>query len=231
MLTYNACEPPGPGYYFKGAINMNNQARFWDWIAQRYARQPIADEPAYLEKLSRIRALLNEQSHVLEFGCGTGSTAISLAPCAGHIRATDISSNMIAIAREKAAAAEIGNISFETGALRDHASEIAKWDMVIGMNVLHLVPDLGGDIGVAYKLLKPGGTFISGSPCIRDMSGPIRFLMPFFRWLPFIPTVSAFTQGELMKAIQGAGFSIDSSWLPGKNKAVFIVARKPSDDR
>ena len=41
---------------------------------------------------------------VLEFGCGTGGTAIIHAPYVKHIRAIDISGNMIAIAKGKAEA-------------------------------------------------------------------------------------------------------------------------------
>jgi ubiquinone/menaquinone biosynthesis C-methylase UbiE len=50
------------------------------------------------------------------FGCGTGTTALKLAPSLGRIMATDISGEMIAIAREKARAEGCGNATFE---LRD----------------------------------------------------------------------------------------------------------------
>ena len=36
---------------------------------------------------------------VLEFGCGTGSTALTLAPNVRHIQATDVSPKMLEIAR------------------------------------------------------------------------------------------------------------------------------------
>ncbi len=50
---------------------------------------------------------------VLEFGCGTGTTAITHAPYVKHIRAIDISSNMIEIAQRKADAKNIKNVTFE----------------------------------------------------------------------------------------------------------------------
>jgi cyclopropane fatty-acyl-phospholipid synthase-like methyltransferase len=58
---------------------MNASAKFWDKVADGYAKQPIADEAAYQKKLQITRDYLQPRMNMLEFGCGTGSTA--LAPC------------------------------------------------------------------------------------------------------------------------------------------------------
>ncbi len=76
---------------------MRKTARFWDFIAKRYARQPVADEASYRKKLEMARTYFSPGSEVLEFGCGTGSTAIAHAPHVAHIRATDVSGKMLAI--------------------------------------------------------------------------------------------------------------------------------------
>ena len=52
---------------------------FWDKIAQKYATKRVADPAAYEAKLTRVRALLRAEDRVLEIGCGTGSTALTLA--------------------------------------------------------------------------------------------------------------------------------------------------------
>jgi len=77
-------------------------AKFWDRIADRYSRKPVADEAAYQKKLQVTREYLRPDMEVLEFGCGTGSTAIVHAPCVKQIRAIDVSAKMIEIARHKA---------------------------------------------------------------------------------------------------------------------------------
>ena len=41
-----------------------------------------------------------------------------------------------------------------------------------------------------------------------------------------MPMVKVFTQAELESSITGAGFTIEESWRPAKNKGVFIIARK-----
>ena len=60
---------------------MASRSKFWDRIAVHYSKQPVADELSYQKKLEVTREFLTPQSKVLEFGCGTGSTAI--APCPG----------------------------------------------------------------------------------------------------------------------------------------------------
>ena len=80
---------------------MSQPSRFWDKIADRYAKKPVSDEAAYQKKLRVTRDYLRPDMDVLEFGCGTGSTAITHAPFVKHIQAIDISSRMIEIAHGK----------------------------------------------------------------------------------------------------------------------------------
>lgn len=75
--------------------------KFWDKIADKYSKQPIADEESYQKKLKVTQEYLKLNMKVLEFGCGTGSTAIIHAPHVQQIRAIDISQNMISIAKKK----------------------------------------------------------------------------------------------------------------------------------
>jgi ubiquinone/menaquinone biosynthesis C-methylase UbiE len=77
-------------------------ARFWDKVAERYARRPVDDEAAYQHKLQVTRDYLTPGMTVLEFGCGTGTTALAHAPFVKRILATDVSPKMIEIARRKA---------------------------------------------------------------------------------------------------------------------------------
>ena len=68
---------------------MDQSTRFWDKIAERYSKQPVADESAYQKKLKVTREHFRPDMEVLEFGCGTGSTAIAHAPYVKHIQAID----------------------------------------------------------------------------------------------------------------------------------------------
>ena len=51
---------------------MTQPSKFWDKIAERYSKKPIADEDAYQKKLQVTRDYFRTDMEVLEFGCGTG---------------------------------------------------------------------------------------------------------------------------------------------------------------
>mgnify|MGYP001231838851 CR=1 FL=1 len=53
----------------------DRDTRFWDKSAEKYAAQKVADEETYRIKLERTGALFTPEMTVMEFGCGTGTTA------------------------------------------------------------------------------------------------------------------------------------------------------------
>jgi len=206
---------------------MSQPSKFWDRIAERYAKKPVPDEAAYQKKLKVTREYFRPDMEVLEFGCGTGSTAIAHAPFVKHIRAIDISSKMIEIARGKAAAGNIGNVTFERAAIDDFSAPDQTFDAVLGLSILHLLEDKDAVIAKVYRMLKPGGIFVSNTACVADTMRFFKFIAPIGRFLGLIPFVEVFTTKELEDSLTGAGFVIDHQWQPAKGKAVFIVAKKP----
>jgi len=207
---------------------MHKQAKFWDKIAERYSRQAIADEAAYQKKLKITQGLFRPEMEMLELGCGTGSTAIIHAPFVKHIRAIDISSKMLEIAKAKADAAEIKNIKFEVATCDELNVADESMDVVLAMSILHLLEDKEAMIAKVYRMLKPGGVFVSSTACITGTMTLIKLIVPIGRLFGFMPQVlKFFTPKELANAIADAGFNIDYQWQPGRNKAVFIVAKKP----
>jgi ubiquinone/menaquinone biosynthesis C-methylase UbiE len=156
---------------------------FWDRIAKRYAKKPVGDEAAYQRKLATTREYFRSDMEALEIGCGTGSTAIAHAPYVRHIRATDISDKMIEIAREKAAAAKVGNVTFETGAIEDLDVANESVDAVLALSVLHLLDDKEAAVARIHDVLRPGGIFVSNTVCLGDSMKWFRFVGPIGRWL------------------------------------------------
>jgi ubiquinone/menaquinone biosynthesis C-methylase UbiE len=205
---------------------MDRSARYWDRIASRYSRQPIKDEATYQKKLEVTREYLRPDMKVLEFGCGTGSTAILHAPYVEHILATDVSPRMIEIANDKAVSEDIDNVTFECAAVDTLSVSDQSLDAVMGHNILHLVAEWEETIAKVYRMLKPGGIFITSTACIGDMTRIFKIIAPVGQFLRLIPLVKVFTTAELKTSLTDAGFEIDHEWHPGKNKAVFIVAKK-----
>ena len=205
---------------------MSQSARFWDRIAERYSRKPVADEAAYQKKLEVTRTYFSPDTKVLEFGCGTGSTAIAHAPHVKHIRAIDISPKMIEICHRKAAQAEIDNATFEKGTIEDLDLPDGSFDVVLGLSILHLLEDKDTAVAKVHRLLKPGGVFVTSTSCIGDTMNFFKFIAPVGRRLGLMPYLDIFTTEELVECLTGAGFEIDHQWQPRKGQAVFIVAKK-----
>ncbi len=205
---------------------MDRSIEFWDKIADRYSKQPIADEAAYQKKLEVTREYFQPDMEVLEFGCGTGSTAIIHAPYVKHIRAIDFSSKMLEIARSKAEAEHIDNITFEQSTIEEIDVPDRTLDAVLGLSILHLLKNKEAAISKVYKMLKPGGIFVSSTTCLGDFMKWFQLVATIGRFFGLIPLVKVFTSKELKQSLSDAGFEIDYQWQPGQGKAVFIVAKK-----
>jgi len=205
-------------------------ARFWDRASRRYARAKIADQGGYERTLGRARALLGPNDRVLELGCGTGTTALRLAQGVQNYLATDISMRMIAIAEEKATASPVAGLAFRTATAESIASEQTAFDAILGFNYLHLVRDPQDTLRRIHGMLRPGGLFISKTPCLADMNILIRsVLLPCMRAVGLAPHVSVLDAQGLTRLIDAAGFDIlatEGHATRGKDARPFIVARK-----
>ena len=207
---------------------MVQASQFWNKIADKYSKQPIADEVAYQKKLAVTRDYFRTEMEVLEIGCGTGGTAILHAPYVKHIRAIDFSANMLAIAQDRAEAEHIHNVTFEQAAIEDLDISNQSLDAVLGLSILHLLRDKDAAITRVYKMLKPGGFFVTSTVCIGNTMSLFKLIALIGRVLGFLPFVQVLTTQELADSLIQAGFELDYQWQPSKDKAVFIVAKKPA---
>jgi ubiquinone/menaquinone biosynthesis C-methylase UbiE len=206
-----------------------DNARFWDRIARKYAANPIADMAGYERSLERTQSYLKRDDTAFEFGCGTGTTALRLAPFLGRIVATDVSSAMIAIALEKAAGDGRSNATFEVA-----TPDTARWpdgafDVALGFNVLHLVPAREAALRGVYRLLKSGGLFISKTPCLKEMNPLIRLALPAMQFFGKAPYVAFLSAQELEGEMAAAGFEIIERARHASRRRdarPFLVARK-----
>jgi len=207
---------------------MPESSDFWDRMADGYAKKPVKDMASYNETLDRTRKHLSASDHVLEVGCGTGSTALLLAPSAAQITATDISRRMVEIAREKASTQGVANVRFEQATLFDEGLQAGSFDVVLGFNFLHLLEDLPGALRRVHELLKPGGRFVSKTVCLGQQSRLWAIPLALMRRLRLAPFVRILDAGELDGIVADAGFEIvESGFLPPP-RSRFLVARKTS---
>lgn len=206
---------------------MKTSHKFWDKLAEDYAKKPVDHPEAYQQTLERTRAHLKASDHIHEAGCGTGSSALQLNDVVAKITAADISGEMIRIAREKQRRNQAENIDFVTATLFDERFDNAQFDAVMAFNLFHLLDDIPGALSRARQMLKPGGLLISKTICLGDRSPFLRvpvFLMQLVGKAPHVEFVSNQT---LEQMIRDAGFEIvETGEYPKKPPANFSVARK-----
>ncbi len=211
---------------------LSKDAAFWSRISRKYAAGPIRNMDGYLETLQRTKSYLQSDDKVLEIGCGTGSTALLLAPHVAHITATDLAPGMIEIAKEKREAERLTNVTFKVAEVLEHGEDEGPFDAVLAHNLLHLVPDLDDALVHISTLTKRGGYFISKTVC-APVGGGIRFALirnlaiPIMQAIGKAPFVNFITALELERKIVKAGFDvIETHEQKGMLPSRYIVARK-----
>lgn len=145
---------------------MSKSEKFWDQAASNYDTTEEKFEFIHRRSRENTRRYLKDTDIVLDYGCGTGTTACEISDLVKSVRAIDISTGMIEIAKGKAAISGVVNVNFEQADIFDEEFENVSFDVVLAFNMLHTVPDPESVVQRTVELLKPGGLFISVTPCL-----------------------------------------------------------------
>jgi arsenite methyltransferase len=204
-------------------------AAFWDRLADKYSRQPLANPEAFERKIAITRAQMAADAVVLDIGCGTGSLALRLAPYAAHVHGLDVSSEMIRIAQGKARDQHVDNVTFHVGAFDDGFTDFgdASLDGICAYSLLHLVDDRAAALARMHRLLKPGGFFVSSTVCLGETWAPFGPLLTVMRWLGKAPRVTVLSKATLDREVRHAGFvDVEAPDVGAAPTIAFMVARK-----
>ena len=145
---------------------MSKSEKFWDQSASNYDNTEEKFEFIHSRSRENTKRYLKDTDIVLDYGCGTGTTACEISGLVKSVRAIDISTGMIEIAKGKAATGRVVNVDFEHADIFDEEFENGSFDVVLAFNMLHTVPDPESVVQRTVELLKPGGLFISVTPCL-----------------------------------------------------------------
>jgi hypothetical protein len=104
------------------------------------------------------------------------------------------------------------------------------FDALFAFSLLHLVEDVPGVLAaVNVAQLKPGGFFLSKTVCTKAAAWPIRALIPTLTALRIAPRVTPLSEGDLVRYLEDAGFTVERTLHLGKKRmSPIIVARKPA---
>jgi SAM-dependent methyltransferase len=102
---------------------------------------------------------IDERTHVLEVGCGTGATARYLAKKLGcRVMGVDIRASMVERATERATRAHVGDrVDFRVADATDLPFEDATFDVVLVESVTTFIEDKAAAIREYGRVIKPGG--------------------------------------------------------------------------
>ena len=147
-----------------------------DETSEDKATPSVEEDPTYFELhaytgatkhmggLSTTKELMelcgiDERTHVLEVGCGTGATARYLAQklrC--RVLGVDIRPSMIEQARERAARGGVEDrVEFRVASATDLPFENASFDVVLVESVTTFIEDKAAAIREYARVLRPGG--------------------------------------------------------------------------
>ena len=136
------------------------EKQFWDRFAPVYDRFMKKDEAAYREICSLIKEKADGKK-VLEVCTGTGLIAKEVADVTEYMYALDYSAKMMESARQRAQEMNISNIRFVQGDVGALPFEDSSFDIVVSLNGFHAFPDKEAAYRETFRVLKPGGQFIS----------------------------------------------------------------------
>lgn len=127
---------------------LNDLRRHWirDRLCEALARDPAAERP--LDGLA-----------VLDIGCGGGLLAEAVVRMGARVHGVDVVERNIAVAREHAADAGLA-IDYECVTAESLAERGASYDVVLNMEVVEHVADLGAFMEAGNALVRPGGLHV-----------------------------------------------------------------------
>jgi SAM-dependent methyltransferase len=183
------------------------------------------DESARTEKmLSQVATLLYERAKirpgetVLDVGCGLGPTTIALASQvgpSGRVVGLDVSKDMIALARQRAAG--VANIEFVAADAATHQFAAPFADVLFSRFGVMFFGDPAAAFANLRRAMKPGGRVVFA--CWRRMSENQWMLKPLLAAYDHVPKPPpaqpdepgpfAFADQERVgKILTGAGFAV-----------------------
>jgi 2-polyprenyl-3-methyl-5-hydroxy-6-metoxy-1,4-benzoquinol methylase len=205
---------------------MDKSERFWNKSADTYDREEQKDNQTYVKIVEKTKKYLKSSDIVLDYGCGTGTIDLEIAGDVKKIYAIDIASKMLDLAQMKTIKRNIKNIDYMQATIYDERLNRETFNVLTAYNIVHLVEDTPGVVKRINELLKPGGLFVSTTPCMGEKKGS-NILLSLAGKIGLTPDIISFKLSELENLVTSGSFKIiESERLLQSAPLYFIVASK-----
>ena len=203
------------------------ETKFWDKFAGNYdlfIKNTVSKTYGII--LDKIAAELKKDQTVLEIGTGTGILSFALCSKVSSITASDISPEMIRIAKQKQKDLGIGNIDFQVQDCYSLKIPDGSFDVVIASNLLHLLYEPEKPVREAGRILKPGGIFIAPTFCVGE-NMKSRIIASVAGALSGFRIVNKWSVEGLKVFLQNNGFTIiKDEKIDGRFPLAYLVMKK-----
>jgi ubiquinone/menaquinone biosynthesis C-methylase UbiE len=185
----------------------------WDRQAPSYDKRNLKIyKSAYELSIQKTRTVLLPDQKVLEIGCGTGIIALGIAPLVKSVVATDISPQMMYVAKSKAESLSITNVEFRVCDGYALPYDDQAFDAILLFNVLHFVKEPTTLLHEAHRLLKPSGHLVSATDCYAEpVPLPFRIGLGVQRLLNrmgIIPFIGYYKKKDLHQLFEQYAFAV-----------------------
>jgi ubiquinone/menaquinone biosynthesis C-methylase UbiE len=106
------------------------------------------------------RIALARGAHVLDVCCGAGASAMPAARAVGRegrVLGVDLAERLLALARAKAAAEELGQLQFRRADMTSLGFPDRSFDAVVCVFGIFFVPDMETQVAELWRMVRPGG--------------------------------------------------------------------------
>lgn len=130
---------------------------FWDKIADIYDIAEMLNGKVYRKLVSTTEELVPQGAVVLDVAAGTGELSFAAAKKAKKVTCTDLSMNMLQVAKRKAKRKNIKNMDFDVRNIFELKDADETYDVVMAGNVLHLLDEPEKAVRELWRVTRKGG--------------------------------------------------------------------------
>jgi ABC-2 type transport system ATP-binding protein len=211
-------------------MSENRKERYWSRFAESYDAdgEYVVGKPilqAIQQALSREHAL----GKAIELGCGTGYFTEAIARKADHVMATDLSDQMLQIARTRLRG--LDRVTIQKADCAQTAFPDNGFDSVFLLNLIHVVDDPSQCLQETHRILKDGGLVVIvdftgyGMGLFKKLGLVLRYVRTW--GLPPRSGQNAISPDDLCRLVRGAGLVVkDVQLLRDGANALYLRGTK-----